>query len=59
MTIEIHELVIEARVTDDGSEPAERHAGVAFLDEQQLIERITRQVLRQVPTQLCRVQRSR
>ncbi len=51
MTIEIHELVIEARVTDD-SEPAERHAGVALLDEQQLIERITRQVLRQVLTQL-------
>ncbi|MEN4128706.1 DUF5908 family protein [Serratia marcescens] len=51
MTIEIHELVIEARVTDD-SEATERHAGVALLDEQQLIERITRQVLRQVLTQL-------
>ncbi|HDJ1440009.1 DUF5908 family protein [Serratia rubidaea] len=59
MTIEIHELVIEARVTDDDSEPAERHAGVALLDEQQLIERITRQVLRQVQTQLCREKRSR
>lgn len=53
MTIEIHELIIEAHITDDA--PALRQQqtdGMVLNHERQLIEHITQQVLRQVLTQL-------
>lgn len=53
--IEIHELIIEARVTDDS--PAGQvslpHQGIRTSeDEKQLVERITQQVMRKIMTEL-------
>jgi len=54
MTIEIHELIIEAYISDDAvTDIRKQQAGeMALKNEQQLIERITQQVLRQVLTHL-------